>query len=104
MTTFDELQKMVDEYCSVRQPRYFGPLSIHARLTEEVGEFAREVNDRHGDKKKRSDELKGSDLVEAADILFTLTCYLNSQNLTWEEGIRLMMEKYKFRDADRFKK
>ena len=35
---------------------YFSPLANLARLTEEVGELAREINHYHGEKKKK--ELK----------------------------------------------
>lgn len=35
---------------------YFSPLANLARLTEEVGELAREINHYHGEKKKKETE------------------------------------------------
>ena len=104
MTSFDEFQKRVHDFALLRNPPYFPPMDIVARLAEEVGEFSREVQHRHGVKRKRADELQGSDLVEAADILFTLTCYINSQGHSWEDAVEKMFEKYYGRDKDRFKK
>ena len=51
-----EMQKEVDAYISQFKTGYFSPLANLARLTEEVGELAREINHSHGEKKKKSTE------------------------------------------------
>lgn len=39
-----ELQQEVDSYISQFKEGYFSPLALTARMTEELGELAREVN------------------------------------------------------------
>ena len=51
-----DVQKQVDAYISQFKEGYFPPLVNLARLTEEVGELARELNHRYGPKKKKADE------------------------------------------------
>ncbi|MFH1801435.1 MAG: MazG nucleotide pyrophosphohydrolase domain-containing protein [archaeon] len=38
------------------------------------------------------------------DVLFTLICFCNSQDIYLSEAFERVMEKYKIRDKDRFKK
>lgn len=47
------MQKEVDDYIQQFKVGYFSPLAQMARLTEEVGELAREVNHTYGEKVKR---------------------------------------------------
>ena len=54
-----EIQREVDEYIAQFREGYFPPLVNLGRLTEEVGELARELNHRHGPKKKKADEPEG---------------------------------------------
>ena len=42
------MQKEVDDYIQQFKVGYFSPLAQMARLTEEVGELAREVNHTYG--------------------------------------------------------
>ncbi len=78
-------------------------MSILARLFEESGEFARLVNHLYGDKKKRSDE-KDQDLEdEIGDILYTLICFANSQNLDLDRAVKKSLAKVKKRDKNRYK-
>lgn len=48
------MQQEVDEYIQQFKVGYFSPLAQLARLTEEVGELAREVNHAYGEKSKKS--------------------------------------------------
>lgn len=50
--TVKQLQQEVDEYISQFKEGYFSPLAMLARLTEELGELAREVNHYYGEKPK----------------------------------------------------
>ena len=52
--TVKELQKEVDAYISQFKEGYFSPLAMTARLTEELGELAREVNHYYGEKPKKT--------------------------------------------------
>ncbi len=51
--TIKEMQAEVDTYIGQFKEGYFSPLAMMARLTEEMGELAREVNHYHGEKPKK---------------------------------------------------
>ncbi|MGI5840447.1 MAG: nucleotide pyrophosphohydrolase [bacterium] len=100
--TLDEMQAEVHAWIDRFEEGYWHPLSMLARLTEEVGELAREVNHRYGEKPKKESEPENDISLELADILFVVTCFANSLDLSLEEAFRAMMEKYRQRDAGRW--
>ena len=51
-----DAQAQVDAWISQFEEGYWPPLSNLARLTEEVGELAREMNHRFGHKIKKADD------------------------------------------------
>ncbi len=99
---FCEAQAAVDRWISQYKEGYFSPLAILARLTEEVGEVAREVNHRFGQKPKRPDEADGDLALELADVLFVTICLANSQGIDLDQAFERMMQKVTTRDADRW--
>ena len=52
--TLKDAQTRVDAWIAQFEEGYFHPLTNLARLTEEVGELAREVNHRFGQKTKKA--------------------------------------------------
>jgi NTP pyrophosphatase (non-canonical NTP hydrolase) len=100
--TIKEMQKKVDEYISQFKEGYFSPLALMARLTEEAGELAREVNHFYGEKPKRADEAENSIDMELADCMFILVCFANSLGIDLEKAFYLMMHKFNTRDANRW--
>jgi len=99
-----EMQAEVDSWISQFEEGYWSPLSMMARLTEEVGELAREINHQYGEKPKRQEEPIGDLALEMADILFILLCYANSLNIDLEDAFKRVMAKYRYRDSDRWTK
>ncbi|MTI85980.1 MAG: nucleotide pyrophosphohydrolase [Firmicutes bacterium] len=99
-----EMQQEVHQWIDQFEEGYWHPLSMLARLTEEVGELAREVNHRFGEKPKKAGEPEGDLALELADILFIVICYANSHHIDLEEAFRRMMQKYRERDAQRWTK
>jgi len=97
-----DAQQTVDRWIGQYKEGYFSPLTNLARLTEEVGELAREINHRFGKKTKRTDEAEGSVAMELADVLFVLICLANSQGIDLDEAFAAMMRKVTSRDADRW--
>lgn len=97
-----DMQKEVDEYIAQFKEGYFSPLALLARLTEEAGELAREVNHRFGPKPKKPDEPDNSIELELGDLLFILICFANSLNIDLAEAHDKVMEKFRTRDADRW--
>lgn len=99
-----EAQRRVDDWVSQFEEGYFHPLTNLARLTEEVGELAREVNHRFGQKTKKPEETEGDLSMEMADILFVLICMANREGIDLDQAFGKMMEKVEKRDENRWKK
>ncbi len=100
--TLRQLQQMVDEYIGQFEEGYFSPLALMARLTEEAGELAREINHYYGEKPKKKDEPHNTVDMELADCLFILICFANSLNIDLEEAFYQMMDKFNTRDKNRW--
>jgi NTP pyrophosphatase (non-canonical NTP hydrolase) len=102
--TMKELQKEVDEYIRQFKEGYFSPLALTARMTEELGELAREVNHHYGEKPKKSTEKEKSVEEELGDMLFVMICFANSLNIDLESAHNIVMEKFRTRDQNRWTK
>ena len=99
-----EAQARVDAWISQFEEGYFHPLTNLARLTEEVGELAREVNHRFGQKTKKPEEAEGDMGMEMADILFVLICMANREGIDLAYAFDRMMAKVETRDEKRWTK
>ena len=99
-----ESQQRVDTWIAQFEEGYFHPLTNLARLTEEVGELARELNHRFGQKLKKPEEAEGDVGMELADILFVLICIANREDIDLQQAFDRMMEKVARRDAKRWTK
>ena len=97
-----EAQRRVDEWISRFDEGYWPPLTNLARLIEEVGELAREMNHRFGHKVKRPDEPDQDLALELADILFVLLVIANEQGIDLDEALERVLEKYRARDGERW--
>jgi NTP pyrophosphatase (non-canonical NTP hydrolase) len=101
-----EYQERVDDWMkslNLEEP-YWKPLEIMARLSEETGEVARELNHLHGAKKVLGkgdiNKLKN----EMADIIITLICLANSHNINLDGAMEEVFDKINSRDTKRYKK
>lgn len=99
-----ESQRRVDAWIAQFEEGYFHPLTNMARLSEEVGELAREVNHRFGQKTKKRDEAEGELAMEMADILFVIICMANREGIDLQQAFDRMMAKVESRDAERWTK
>src|SRR5215212_7966508 len=97
-----ESQRRVDAWISQYEEGYFHPLTNIARLSEEVGELAREVNHRFGQKTKKREEVEGDMAMEMADILFVIVCMANREQIDLQAAFDRMMTKVETRDRDRW--
>ena len=100
--TLRAAQERVDAWISQFEEGYWPPLSNLARLIEEVGELAREMNHRFGHKPKKPDEPDQDLAIELADILFVLLVIANEQGIDLEDALGRVLEKYRARDSDRW--
>ncbi|WP_035102049.1 nucleotide pyrophosphohydrolase [Aneurinibacillus terranovensis] len=96
------MQQIVDRYIGQFKEGYFSPLAMMARLSEEVGELAREINHYYGEKPKKKDEAEKPIDMELADCMFILICFANSLGVNLEEAFYAMMDKFNTRDKDRW--
>jgi NTP pyrophosphatase (non-canonical NTP hydrolase) len=99
-----EAQAAVDRYIAQFAEGYWPPLTNLARLVEEVGELARELNHRFGHKTKKPGEPEQDLALELADILFVLIAIANEQQIDLEAAFRQVLEKYDVRDAGRWER
>jgi NTP pyrophosphatase (non-canonical NTP hydrolase) len=102
--TLGDLQRRVDAWIGQFQEGYWSPLENLARLTEEVGELARELNHRFGPKRKRADEEPADLALEIADAIFVLVCLANSLGIDLEAAMERTLEKYRARDGGRWER
>ena len=102
---FDKIQKDVDGWTGQFNPQYWPPLEMMARLSEENGEVARELNHMYGSKKKKSGEDTKGLSEELIDVIFTICCIANSHGIDlqkeWDE---VMQKKHYGRDNQRYER
>lgn len=97
-----EAQARVDAWISSFEEGYWPPLANLARLMEEVGELARDVNHRFGTKPRKPEEPDQDLAEELADVLFVVLCMANEQGIDLEAALERVLEKYRERDAGRW--
>ncbi|MEA2162287.1 MAG: hypothetical protein QOK37_414 [Thermoanaerobaculia bacterium] len=100
--TFAPIQKEVDDYIAQFKEGYFPPLSMLARMTEELGELARALSHHAGFKKPKSGEVAGEIADELCDLIFVAVCLANSLDIDLDDAFAAAMTKYRVRDADRW--
>lgn len=100
--TIAEAQAAVDAWIGQFEEGYWPPLSNLARLTEEVGELARELNHRYGHKPKKTGEAEQDVGAELADIMFVLIAIANEQKIDLTTSFDKVLDKYRVRDAQRW--
>ena len=92
--TIDQAQKDLDKIIKMSSVGYWEPLSNLLRLVEEVGELSREINIKYGNKIRKEEEKNGDMALEMGDILFSLICIANSQNINLNNELLRSIEKY----------
>ncbi len=103
MRTLQDMQQEIDFLIKEEwQSHYWSPLSSLARLTEEVGELAREINHQYGEKPKKASEEEGNIAKELGDILYIIASMANSLDIDLDTAFTEIMQKYRTRDAKRW--
>jgi NTP pyrophosphatase (non-canonical NTP hydrolase) len=100
--TLRDAQRAVDAWIGQFEAGYWPPLSNLARLVEEVGELARELNHRYGHKPKKPGEPEQDLALELADILFVIVALANEQQIDLQSAFEQVLEKYRVRDGERW--
>lgn len=103
-SSLSDIQKQIDDILQDYEKPYWEPLSIVARLAEEVGEVARIINHQYGDKPKKHTEQPDDLEDELADVLWTIICLANSQGVNLDKGLQRAIDKLLVRDKNRFHK
>ena len=105
--TLSDFQLQIDTWIQTHGG-YWPPLSMLAALLEELGELAREINNKEGSKPKKQDErdvFKNEDEglhEEISDALFALICIANYYKIDLDQALRNTLKKYSTRDSNRF--
>ncbi len=103
--SFKSLQKQVDRWVSQFKDPYWQPHDILARLTEEMGELARQINIKFGPKKNDTIQNESSIDEELADILFSVICLANSLKIDLDKTFESLIENKCYgRDNFRFER
>jgi len=99
--TIKEAQQIVDAWINSTGIRYFNELTNMAILTEEVGEVARIISRKYGERSFKDSD-KDKDLAdEFADVLFVLICLANQTGVDLTEALKKNLEKKTKRDTER---
>lgn len=102
--SLQSMQAEVDAYIQQFKTGYFSPLGQMARLTEEVGELAREINHYYGEKTKKTEEQPKTVAEELGDVFFVLLTMANSLDIDLTDTFQKNMEKFNQRDRYRFER
>lgn len=97
-----EAQRQVDLWIGRFQEGYWPPLGNLARLVEEVGELARELNHRYGEKPRKVGDKEQDIALELGDIFWVVVCLANSLDIDLDEAFSRTLEKVTTRDSGRF--
>jgi len=98
-----EAQKAVDKAIN-QYGGYWQPLSMMARLVEEVGELARAMNIKHGDKRSKH-ESDGREIEEElTDVLFTTLAIANKEDINLDKLIKDQVDRKLNRDKETYTK
>ncbi len=98
----ENMQHVVHQYISQFKEGYFQPMTLVVRLTEELGEVAREINHLYGEKPKKPEEAEGNIGLELGDMLFVITCLANRLEIDLTEAFQAVMQKFETRDVNRW--
>ena len=101
--TIEEAQKQVDEWINTTGVRYFSELTNMAILTEEVGEVARIMSRKYGEKSFKEGDKEVDLGDEMADVLWVLLCLANQTGIDLNKAFERNFEKKNKRDKDRHK-
>lgn len=96
-----EMQAAIDAWIQ-DNGGYWDEMSLLARLSEEVGEVAREYNHRFGAKKKKASEGEAALAGELGDVMWIVLCMANQQGIDLQDTFEATMQKLNIRDAGRF--
>lgn len=101
--SFAPLQKEVDDWIRDRTHGYFQPLQMIARMTEELGEVARAVSYRFGEKKPKPGEKPDDIADELCDLIFVAICLANATGIDLDDAWKGLVTKLYQRDGNRWK-
>lgn len=98
----EKYQKELDQWFKENNWQYWTPHEMLARLYEEGGELARLINHLYGPKKKKPEEVEQEMKEEIGDMIYTLMCIANSENINLDEATRVSLDKVMKRDKERY--
>jgi NTP pyrophosphatase (non-canonical NTP hydrolase) len=98
------IQQQIDDSFQPLAKPYWDPMNNLARIVEEVGEVARILNHKFGEKPKKPDEKHENLGDELADVIHACLALANSQGIDMDPHMQNAINKLHTRDKDRFAK
>ena len=102
MKTLIQLQKQLDEIAQKYEKPYWEPMACLGALIEEVGEVARILNHKYGDKPKKPGEQHEQLSKELADVIVSVFYIANREGIVLDQPVQASISKLETRDKDRF--
>jgi len=102
-TSFAMAQAEIGEWVSQFKEPYWPALATVSKMTEELGEVAKVLNNAYAPGQTGQVLDKEALTLEIGDILVLLTCLANAQEISLEEAWTKVMKKNKTRDLSRWK-
>ncbi len=99
--TIKKSQEIVDNWIKSNTKGYWQLPNMMLRLMEEVGELARAVNHKFGEKQKKSEEIDKEISSELSDVFYDIICIANSLEIDLEKSFKDTISKYEKRDKNR---
>ncbi len=95
--SLEHTQKDVDDWAKQFTPPYWEALQQLGKLSEELGEVAREINNLYGPQQRLSREKAKDNLgMELTDVIFTACCIANRHNINLQEKWENMMKERRY--------
>jgi NTP pyrophosphatase (non-canonical NTP hydrolase) len=100
----NDYQAEIDTFLQGYAKPYWEPLSQLARMTEEVGELARALNHKYGEKVKKASEEADDIEGELGDIIFAVITLANTEGIDLDKALQKVINKARTRDLNRYEK
>lgn len=91
--TIHETQELIEAWVSKRSVRRKSELTNMAVLTEEVGELARVIAQKHSDPTIDPDKIRADMANELSDVMWVLICIANQSNIDLTQAVIDNLEK-----------
>lgn len=91
--TIHETQELIEAWVAKHNSRHKSELTNMAILTEEVGELARVIAQKHSDPAAAPDQMRAAMANELSDVMWALICIANQSDIDMTQALIDNLEK-----------